>query len=65
MSSFFEANFPKSFFFSFAIACPLLSAFSWHPLLDFYGVSTGFLYSFYGISMFLWYPMVFLKVCLW
>ena len=41
---FFEANFPKSFFpllcYSF---CPLLSAFSWHPLLDFYGVSMGFL----------------------
>jgi hypothetical protein len=45
-----------------------LVQFSWPPLLGFYGVSMGFWQNFYGnsvISMvFLWYSMMFLKVCL-
>ena len=69
-------HFPKSLspflFLSFAIALvSYLVQFSWHPLLGFYGVSMGFWQNFYGNSMyiislvFLWYSMVFLKVCLW
>ena len=56
---------------SFAVAfASYLVQFSWHPLLDFYGVSMGFfikfIWNFYVISMvFLWYSMVCLKVCLW
>ena len=45
---FFQDPFPLSFAIAFV---SYLVQFSWHPLLDFYGVSMGCLKLFYGISM--------------